>query len=92
MFVSCCLEPLRGLRFAFEAWPKIATALPGAQFILVGQSKQGYGVEMPVDDHIEHISSAIAALPPETGRTRIHVLAWMEPLRCSNSCSAAAVI
>ena len=77
-FISRYLEPLRGLRLALQAWPTIAAAVPNAQFILVGQRKKGYGIELPFAGDIDHLDAAISALPQEVDLTQIHVLEWME--------------
>jgi glycosyltransferase involved in cell wall biosynthesis len=66
--VSRQLEPLRGLRAALKAWPRVAAALPDAQLVLVGGQERGYGIEPPRG--VSHLADALQGIPPE----RIHVL------------------
>ena len=68
--VSRELEPLRGLRSALRAWPAIAAACPKARLVLVGGNDGGYGREQP--SHSSHLEDALAELPADLDRSRIH--------------------
>lgn len=70
--VSRGLEPLRGLRQVLQAWPEVARRHPLAQLVLVGDvdPSSGYGEERP---HLAtHLDDALAALPADVDRNRIH--------------------
>lgn len=71
--VARSLEPLRGIRQVLLAWPAIATAVPEAQLLLVGEQHQGYGMEEPPGD-LSHLNTCLAELPAEIDHSRIHVL------------------
>ena len=75
--VSRYLEPLRGLRLAFEAWPMIAAAVPTAHFVVVGQQQEGYGLAVDANAETNHLNAALSGLPDSVDRTQIHVLEWM---------------
>ena len=74
--ISRNLEPLRGLRQALKAWPDVAKAVPDALLLLIGDTESGYGDEEPNGD--SHLDDALAALPAEVNRGRIHHLGWLE--------------
>ena len=89
--VSRTLEPLRGLRQALLAWPEISASHPSAQLLLVGElggEGEGYGEEQPPAG-FDHLSAALAGLPANVDRSRIHALgrlhhgAMLEVLRHS---------
>ena len=75
--VSRYLEPLRGLRLAFEAWPMIAAAVPAAHFVVVGQQQEGYGLAVDANAETNHLNAALSGLPDSVDRAHIHVLEWM---------------
>ena len=75
--VSRNLEPLRGLRQALLAWPVIASAVPDAQLLLVGDRGQGYGMERPPAGD-DHLSAALKALPNGVDHKRIHWLGSLD--------------
>ena len=75
--VSRYLEPLRGLRLAFEAWPMIAAAVPAAHFVVVGQQQEGYGLAVDTKAETNHLDAALSGLPDSVDRNHIHVLEWM---------------
>ena len=76
--VSRYLEPLRGLRLAFEAWPMIAAAVPDARLVVVGQQREGYGFAVDANKDTSHLDTALSALPDSVDRNRIHVLEWID--------------
>ena len=75
--VARSLEPLRGIRQVLLAWPAIATAVPEAQLLLVGEQHQGYGMEEPAGD-LSHLNTCLAELPAEIDRSRIHGLGCLD--------------
>ena len=75
--VSRYLEPLRGLRLAFEAWPMITAAVPAARLVVVGQQREGYGFAVDANEDTSHLDAALSGLPDSVDRNRIHVLEWI---------------
>ena len=75
--VARSLEPLRGIRQILLAWPAIATAVPEAQLLLVGEQRQGYGMEKSAGN-LTHLNTCLAELPTEIDRARIHVLGCLD--------------
>ena len=76
--VSRYLEPLRGLRLAFEAWPMIAAAVPDARLVVVGQQREGYGFAVDANEDASHLDTALSDLPDSVDRNHIHVLEWID--------------
>ena len=86
--VSRHLEPLRGLRQVFRAWPLVHEQRPDAKLLLVGMEESGgYGIEAASSD--SHLTDALKGLEVAPEQANLHVLGvlphqhMVELLQCS---------